>query len=311
MQAWIDRYLEWMQVTHYSKSTVSVRRIDLKLFREWCQTRALQSPQQVTRPILEVYQRHLFYYRQPNGQPLSFNRQAARLIAVKGFFKWLTRQNHILYNPASELDLPRRERRLPKAILNADEMAQLLDVPDTEEPLGLRDRAIMETLYSTGMRRAELVNLDVYDLDEGRKTLLIRQGKGGKDRMVPIGERALSWLVRYRDEVRPSLMTHHQQLALFLTHQGERYAPNGMSYKIRTYLKKSQVPKSGGCHLFRHTMATQMLENGADIRFIQELLGHAKLETTQIYTHVSIAQLQAIHAATHPAAKIKESDSSD
>ena len=305
MQVWIDRYLEWMQITNYSERSVKTRQVDLNLFNRWSEARGLMKPQDITKPILESYQRYLFYYRKPNGQPLTFGRQAARLISVKGLFKWLTRQNHILYNPASELILPRKEKRLPGVILNEGEVELLLSLLDTDSASGLRDRAILETLYSTGMRRLELVNLSVYDVDASRGTVFIRKGKGQKDRMVPIGERALSWIDRYLEEVRPQLLVDTNQLGLFLNRWGQSYQPDGLTEKVRRLLKKSELNKQGGCHLFRHSMATQMLENGADIRYIQELLGHATLESTQIYTHVSITQLKAIHRATHPTAKIK------
>jgi integrase/recombinase XerD len=174
---------------------------------------------------------------------------------------------------------------------------------DTSDPLGIRDRAILETLYSTGMRRMELVNLALYDLDLDRGTLMVRQGKGKKDRMVPIGERAAVWIEKYRSDVRHQLVVEPDDGTLFLTAEGARFSLNGMTSLARNYVLAADTGKRGACHLFRHTMATQMLENGADIRFIQQMLGHAKLETTQIYTQVSIRKLQEIHRATHPTAR--------
>jgi hypothetical protein len=167
--------------------------------------------------------------------------------------------------------------------------------------LRVRDRAILETLYSTSMRRMELVGLGFYDLDRG--TLMIRQGKGKKDRMIPIGERAIVWIEKYRSDVRPQFVMEPDGGVLFLTAEGDRFSPNGMTSLVRNYVLGADLGKRGACHLFRHTMATQMLENGADIRFIQQMLGHAKLETTQIYTQVSIRKLQEIHRATHPTSR--------
>jgi integrase/recombinase XerD len=302
--AWMIRYLDWMKVTNYSERTIISRSVDLHQFNQWCETRGLTRPQDITKPILERYQRTLYHTRKANGQPLSFSRQAARLIALKGLFKWLTKNNYILYNPASEIELPKREHRLPQAILTPDEAEAVLQQPNLNDPLGIRDRAILETFYSTGIRRAELAHLQLHDLDHDRETLFVRQGKGKKDRMVPIGERALKWITKYLTDVRPELSIDQHQTALYLTYQGQPFVPDGLSFMVRDYVKDADLGKGGACHLFRHTMATAMLENGADVRFIQEMLGHANLATTQQYTHVSIAKLKEIHTATHPAARL-------
>jgi len=287
LAAWMLRYLEWMAVQNYSDQTIVSRKTDLHQFNEWCKERSLKRPQEITKPILERYQRYLFHYRQPNGSPLSFSRQAARLIALRGLFKWLTKQNHILYNPASELELPRKERRLPKAILTREEAETLINQPDTTAAIGIRDRAILETFYSTGIRRAELASLDLYDIDWERETLFIHQGKGKKDRLVPIGECALSWIETYQQTVRPELLVDAAEKALFLSYKGARLVKDGLSFLVRRYINKAGIEKPGSCHLFRHTMATVMLENGADVRFIQEILGHENLDTTQQYTHAA------------------------
>jgi integrase/recombinase XerD len=251
--------------------------------------------------MLESYQRFLHYYRKQDGQPLSHASQRGKLIPVKGFFKWLTRHNHILYNPASELEMARLPRRLPKHVLTAEEVESVLRQIDTGDPLGVRDRAVIETLYSTGIRRMELVNLHVLDVDAERGTLLVRQGKGSKDRLVPIGERALYWINRYVAQVRLHLVVGRDDGTLFLTRTGEVFNLNWLSRTVARYIDSASIGKRGGCHLFRHTMATLMLEGGADIRFIQAMLGHAELSTTQIYTQVAIRTLKAIHSATHPA----------
>lgn len=152
----------------------------------------------------------------------------------------------------------------------------------------------------SGIRRLELIHLKLYDIDTERGTIMIRQGKGKKDRMLPIGVRALAWIVKYRDDVRPELACGADDATLFLTTLGEAFAPNRMTQMVREYIDAADTGKRGSCHLFRHTMATLMLENGADIRFIQAMLGHAELSTTQIYTQVSVRKLKAIHTATHP-----------
>jgi integrase/recombinase XerD len=298
----IGDYLEWLAVRNYSPRTIEDRRKSLGYLAAWLAERGVTRPGEVTLAVLERYQRHLFHYRKPNGAPLAFRTQLGRLVAVRALFRWLVRQHRIGSNPASELELPRVEHRLPKAVLSAGEAEQVLAVPDLGDPLGLRDRAILEVLYSTGMRRAELVGLAVADLDVERGTVIIRQGKGRKDRTLPLGERAGIWVDRYLADVRPQLVVPPDDGWLFLTHRGDSLTPVFLTHMARGYVNASGVGKTGACHLFRHTMATLMLDGGADVRYVQEMLGHASLATTQVYTQVSIARLKAVHAACHPAA---------
>jgi len=181
-----------------------------------------------------------------------------------------------------------------------------LAVPDIGDPLGLRDRAMLELFYSAGIRRSELAKLRLEDLNRERQTLQIRQAKHHKDRVVPVGNRALHWLERYLEESRPKLLLQPNEKALFLSSYGEAFNPDVLSRMVTKFIKQAEIERQGSCHLLRHTCATHMLEGGADIRFIQQLLGHEKLETTAIYTQVSIEQLKAVHAQTHPAEKPKE-----
>ena len=222
------------------------------------------------------------------------------MVAVRAWFKWLARNNHVLYNPAADIELSRTEHRLPKCVLTASEAEQVINQTDISTRLGIRDRAILETFYSTGMRRMELMHLRPCDIDMERGTVVIRQGKGKKDRMIPIGDRALAWIERYQIEVRPGLLVGDSAGdVLFLTHLGKPFSPDQMSALVGQYVAAAGIGKEGSCHLLRHTMATVMLENGAGIRYIQAMLGHAKLETTQIYTRVSIRKLKEVHHG-HP-----------
>jgi len=301
-----EDYLTALEVKNYSPLTVNGRRLALIAFIRWCQDRELYQPQDVSRPILESYQRWMHRHRKTNGNPLGFTTQRGRLVAIKDYFRWLCRQNVILHNPASELEMPRSERRLPKGALTETEVERVLSVPDIAQPLGLRDRAILEVLYSTGIRRIEIVRLELGDLNAERRVLMIRQGKGKKDRVVPIGERALSWALKYLSDVRPEMLLDPREQALFLSGYGDSaLSADYLSRLIASYVRQAGITR-GGCHLFRHSCATLMLENGADIRFIQQMLGHANLNTTQIYTEVSIRQLQRVHAMTHPAEKPRE-----
>jgi integrase/recombinase XerD len=311
MAVMIAAFLEYLGVRAYTPRTIKSTEERLVQFLLWCQERDIQRPQDVSRPVLLRYQRHLFHKRKPDGQPLTFTTQQKALVTLKMFFRFLSRQNYIPANPASELELPRLEKRLPRHVLSASEVERVLAVPDVTTPLGLRDRAIMETFYSTGLRRSELIELSLYDVDLERRLVTVRLGKGRKDRVVPIGERAAAWVSKYTLDVRPQLVLEPDRAVLFLTYQGFAFAPDCLSKLVSQYVDASGIGKTGACHLFRHAMATLMLENGADVRFIQEMLGHASLESTQIYTQVSIIKLRQIHAATHPAASLTRSTAPD
>jgi integrase/recombinase XerD len=307
-RAYLVDFLAWTAARQYSAMTVKARRIELGYFIDWCEQRSINRPDEVTRGILERYRQHIFQYRRKtDGAPLSHQTQSKRLISVRAFFQWMARQHHLLYNPASELELPKQQQRLPRHILSVAEVEQVLNACDTTEPLGLRDRAMLETLYSTGMRRAELTNLRADDLDLNRGTVFVRQGKGAKDRVVPIGERACRWVERYLFQVRPDLVDVIDDGCLFLAKHGAGMAPKQLSVIVRGAIASANLERfqdthpNAACHLLRHACATHMLENGADIRYIQALLGHADLSTTEVYTRVSIQQLKAVHEKTHPA----------
>lgn len=300
LRTYQSAFLEWTVTVGLSAQTANIRKQGLDGFIRWCDERDLQYPQDITRPILQRYQGYLYHYRKANGQPLTFSTQATKLLPIVAFFKWLARENHILHNPASELELPRPPRQLPKNLMSVADIESVLNQADIETPSGVRNRAILETLYSTGIRRAELMHLTLYDVDTERGTLMVRQGKGRKDRLVPIGARACAWVARYVQEVRPLFALSTNQPTLFLTDYGEAFEHNRLSDMVKRHMMYAGF-KSGGCHAFRHAMATHMLENGADIRYIQAILGHSELSTTQIYTHVAIGKLQAVHTLTHPA----------
>lgn len=297
----LQRFLEWLGIQNYSDKSALNHDVYVRYFMRWCDERGVTQPREVTRQLIERYQRYLYHYRKENGEPLSFVSQRGRLSSLRIYFKWLVKQNYTLYNPAADIELPRKERRLPRHVLTITETEKILSLCDLDDLLGLRDRAMMEVLYSTGIRRMEVVNLKLYDLDAERGTLMVRLGKGKKDRMVPIGERAIAWCQKYLTDVRPQLAVMNDEDSFFLTNLGESFTPARLTQIVRRYVQRAEIGKTGSCHLFRHTMATLMLENGADIRFIQAMLGHAELSTTQIYTQVGIRKLKEIHTQTHPA----------
>ena len=292
---------EWEAVVGYSPRTITAQRHAIGRFIGWADERGLTRPQDITRPILERYQRHVYHYRKANGQPLTVSAQLGLILPLQAWFKWLTKQNHILYNPAADLDLPTRPKALPKGLLSVGQVEDVLNGCDVSTPAGVRLRAMLEVLYSTGIRRFELAGLKCFDVDIERGALMVRLGKGAKDRLVPVGERACAWLDKYLREVRLELVTNHDHPLLFLDDDGQGFDPGRLGDLVKKQLLAAGIQHPGACHLFRVACATHMLENGADIRFIQSLLGHAKLDTTQIYTQVTLAKLKEVHNATHPA----------
>jgi integrase/recombinase XerD len=186
-------------------------------------------------------------------------------------------------------------------VLNADRIARLLDAPDTGDPLGVRDRSILETLYATGLRRAELCSLCLSDLDAASCQILVRHGKGDRQRIVPAGARAFDWIARYLADARPLLASSDAPDApLYVTGYGGAFSPGSLGQLVRRHLDRADIPIPGSCHLLRHSAATHMHDRGAPLRGIQRILGHSRLDTTAIYTHVSTAKLIELHARYHP-----------
>lgn len=294
-------HLVWLATHGYAETTVRTRRYELGYFCDFCSERDVTEVTGLTPTLIDSYQRHLFHLRKKDGQPLTFRTQSHRLSPLRTFGSWLARTALLPYDPAASLVLPKRERRLPEVTLSADEVEAVLAGPDTTTASGLRDRAILEVFYSTAMRRSELIGLLVGDVDFARGTVFIRQGKGAVDRHVPIGERAQRWVLRYLDEARPSLVRLPDPRALFLSGAGKAFIPEQLSRQVGAYVRAAAPAKKGSCHLFRHTCATLLLDAGADVRYVAELLGHRNLETTMIYTRVSLSKLREVHARCHPA----------
>jgi integrase/recombinase XerD len=288
-------------------STADTRAKNLTLFVQWAHERGIRAPAEVTRPVLQRYQRHLYLARKKDGMPLSLASQYARIGSVIVFFKWLTRQNHILSNPAADLETHRPRNGLPKLLLSVAQVEATLNATPTHTPRGIRDRAMLEVLYSSGIRKGELMRLQLNDLDLERGTLMVRQGKGRKDRLVPLGARACAWVRRYLLEVRPELLAGDASAlnTVFLSDWGGVFEEDRLFRVVRGYMLQAGI-ENGNCHAFRHACATHMLEGGADLRHIQIILGHSQLSTTEIYTHVAIDKLIAVHAATHPAKATRE-----
>lgn len=300
LSASLREFLEWSGAHAISPRTIRQRQRAIRRFILWAGERGVTKPGEVTLPVLERYQRHLYTYRKPNGEALTFGSQYAEVIPLRAFFKWLVRSRLILYNPAAELILPKITPRLSRYVLTVADIEAIINATDATTLLGVRDRALLEVLYSSAIRRSELMNLRIYDVDTRRGSVFVKSGKGDKDRLVPLGERACAWVEKYLLDVRPALAATDAE-TLFLTQSGDKFDDYTIGELVKRYIAKAGIVVKGACHLFRHACATHMLENGADSRYIQAMLGHSQLSTTQIYTHVALAKLKEIHAATHPA----------
>lgn len=297
-----DQFLQWMRMRNCSERTIELWEVNLRRFNSWCAARGIECVTAVTPDLFAAYRRWLFHYRNPKTHaPLKFATQASYLTPVRRWFVWLTKENFLSRDVTAELELPKEERRLPAAVLTGDEVERMLNQTDVTHPLGLRDRAMLETFYSTGMRCSELINLQVYDLEAERRVATIRQGKGNKDRVVPIGKRALSWIAKYTTDVRPKLVMRTNEATLFVSRSGRPLGRTNVSAIVKEYILRAGITKRGSCHLLRHSAATLMMEAGADLRSLQMFLGHRRINTTQIYTHVSIQRLKEVHQRTHPA----------
>lgn len=295
-------YIESLLQKNFSLETLTGRRRELREFLSFCFDRSITEPSQITVSLVERFRKYTSeHISSVTGHRRSVVTQIHLLSTLRDYLRYLVKKGEMLFNPALEVDLPRMEHRLPRNVLTADETEQILMMPDLTDPLGLRNRAMLEVLYSTGVRRAELRGIDIADVSFAGGTIFVRQGKGKYDRVVPVGERALSWIQKYLDDVRSVFANEYSENALFLSQEGNRISKDMVTMIVTAYRKAAGITKKGSAHMFRHTAATLMLENGADVRYVQALLGHRELSSTQRYTHVAIRKLKEVHEKTHPA----------
>lgn len=295
-----EQFLKEAAAQGYSRRTVETYRSTFRRFLVFLDAEGIETVDDVTHQTLARYQSQLVSARGPKGRPLSLGRQAQLVAELKVFFRSLVRKGHLLVDPTSRLDLPRIPRRPPAVVLNLASMKRLLLAPAVSTPLGVRDRAILELLYSTGLRVSELSGLDVYDVDLAAGELLVRRGKGGRSRQLPVGEAARQWVGRYLNDVRPKLTRRAAEVALFLTWRGRRIHRRDVCFMVHRYARAVGLSDRVTPHTVRHSFATHMLQGKASLRHLQEMLGHVKLTTTQIYTRVDITDLKAVHRRCHP-----------
>lgn len=307
LQQLLDAYLAHLSVRAYSPGTIRNTALYLANMLAWLDSNKVITPGDITRTMIERYQQVIHAHRKRDGQPLAIAGQHVRLTTIRVFFRWLVRARHCEFDPSAGIDLPKIGHRLPRRVLTITEVEKIFAKTNTSTFTGLRDRAIMEVFYSNGIRRSELCALRLDQIDLERGSLLIINGKGRKDRFVPLGQRAAKWVKRYLAEARNQFQPAPNEPAIFLGNNGRAITHGSLGAMVHAYVKKSAIANKGSCHLFRHAMATHMLEGGADIRYIQHILGHARLSTTEIYTQVNIAHLLAVHQRTHPAERSQSS----
>lgn len=294
------RFLEHLVLQNFAESTREGASRNLDRFLAFLAEEGIESPMAVTKDLFQEYRATLSRDLSALGRPYNPHTLNNFMVAVKMFFKFLREHDYLINDPVRDVRYAKVPKRLPRAILSQAEMRKLLKAPDTKTALGYRDRAILETFYSTGVRREELCNLNLEDLDLGQGFVRVNLGKGAKDRVVPVGKIASRYLENYIQAVRPGLCKDPRNLAVFVAMSGKRLSPNMVWCVVKKYVAKTGLNPSISPHSLRHTCATAMLRGRANVRHIQALLGHESLDTTAIYTHVSIEDLKAVHARCHP-----------
>ena len=290
LDRYVLKFINYLEIEkNASKHTVTNYKIDLKEFSESIKDKPVE---QITHLDVRLF---LARMKEKNFAKRSVARKMA---CIRSFFKFLYREGHIKSNPSSSLSTPKIEKKLP-LFLNIEDIARLLESPDPSDDMGLRDRAIMETLYSTGIRVGELVGLDKEDIDFISGVLKVR-GKGKKERLVPVGDKALRAIRAYFEKIGVSDI--NEKKPVFLNKAKRRVSDRAVRRIVDKYIRKTSLNENISPHSLRHSFATHMLDRGADLRSVQELLGHANLSTTQIYTHVTTERLKSIYDKVHPRA---------
>jgi integrase/recombinase XerD len=300
-----QRFLEWLEAVNYSPKTRVNYARDVREFLDWIGAETeISTLAEVTPQHVQQYQLALFQQQREDdneGRTLSIGAQANKLAALRKFFQWLLAEQQLAYNPTSAVQFPKRPRTLPHHVLTPEEAQRLIESTPTAKPREIRDRAILEVLYATGIRRAELIALTIYSFDPLTATLRIEHGKGASTRLVPLTQSALSALRLYLDEARSTWAKAGSQIQLFVsTRSGGPLDPDDIVRIVRKAARRAGITKHITPHTIRHSLATHLLQGHADIRQIQKLLGHRRLTSTEIYTHVEIGDLQEVIARCHP-----------
>ena len=298
-------YVEAARTRHLAERSIEHDKLMLEHFADWSATHGLADMREAAENTLIEYHRWLRKRRRTTGEIISVKYQNRHLRLAKQLFRLLAERNLILSDIGKNLPPLHDPKDLPRGIMTKEQVMKLLQQPHLTTPLGFRDRTVLELLYSTGLRGGELCRLTLYDLDHEDRTLRVILGKGRKDRVVPIGRVAHSYLVEYLKTVRPVLLGEKVASSVFVTAAGLPLRTSDLGRLLRQYRQRAGLPDNITVHSLRHTCATEMLKGGASIRHVQELLGHSDIQTTQIYTHVVPTDLQKAHARTAPSERRK------
>lgn len=290
-------FSEHLKVLNRSPATVNAYTDNAGLFLKVCPADDIRA---VTTAMLKTWLADLYDHRTETGKPYSTGTICIKVRAVKRFFEFLTATNVIFIDPAETIKEPKKDRRIIAAP-TAEQINTILEQPNLATLLGIRDRTIMEVFYSTGIRKAELCNLTIYDADLTGRMLRINQGKGQKDRVVPLGKHAVRFLREYIAKVRPHYTKKHPaNRSLFVNKSGQRLRRQAVAVMVRQYAHKAGMSGRVGPHMFRHAFATVLVKNGADIVAVQKMLGHVDLRTTYVYVRSLGLDIKKVHQQTHP-----------
>ena len=295
METFVSEFINYLAVERgLAQNTLESYGRDLRQFQSYLQDSKIDFMKDLNRGTILTYLSNL----QTRGKAVSTI--SRNLAAIKSFYQYLVRERYLEKDPAAHLESPKLEKKLPK-VLSVHEVEELLKQPSSTLPAGLRDKAMLELLYATGIRVSELISLNISDvnLDMG---YIKCYGKGSKERIVPLGSIAAKCVQEYLGKGRTKLVRTYEEAALFINHHGNRLTRQGFWKIIKKYAQEARIVKDITPHTLRHSFATHLLENGADLRSVQEMLGHADISTTQIYTHVTRNHLKEVYDKTHPRA---------
>ncbi|UCG69045.1 MAG: tyrosine-type recombinase/integrase [Thermoplasmata archaeon] len=303
----VSKYQNWQSVNHYSIYNAKNIRYYLYVFIRFLNECNIHRIEDITHEVIKDYQEDLAFRISRYGTLWKVGSQNNAIGTLKSFLKWLVREDYLVSDPSVRIEYAKEPEVLPRNILAESEIIKLLAQPDTHTVIGYRDRVILEILYSTGIRKAELENLKLTDVDYTDGYLRIDQGKGKKDRVVPLGKIACETIRNYilavRSEIPKGKYRNHDSGFLFINQRGNKLHHDTVWQIVKRYAKQAGIKKKVTPHSLRHTCATHMLKNGAHIRHIQEMLGHSSITTTQRYTRVTIDDLKKTHAQCHPREK--------
>jgi integrase/recombinase XerD len=298
----VGGFLAYRGAAARSPFTIANDKTALERFLGWLEKERpqLRSLAAIDRKVFEEYAVWLALYEGDKRGRLKAATRFRHLLSLQAFFHWLSVQGRILSDPSRDLTLPKVPERLPRGILSLKEVGRVLEAPDGATPLGLRNRAIVEVLYSTGIRNTELRSLNIEDLNLTDGFVTVRRGKGGRGRVIPLGEVAGKHVERYLKEARPKFCRSRREPHLFLSRRGTPILPEILRRILKKVGDQADLGKTITPHVLRHTCATHLLQGGADVRYVQELLGHKHLTSTEVYTHVTPTDLKRVHRRCHP-----------